>query len=77
MVQVFKEIFTFFYVASFVFLELKIIRKGMEEIFERSETRLQQVLLSICFSVFQTSFFFVWGYAFLYIFYPILTQGGE
>ena len=73
--SVLSDIFTFFYVASFIFLEWKLIRKRMEEIFERSETRLQQALLSICFSIFQTSFFFVWGYAFLYIFYPILTYG--
>lgn len=72
--SVLNDIFTFFYVALFIFLECKLFRKGMDEIFERSETRLQQALLSICFSVFQTSLFFAWGYAFIYIFYPILKE---
>lgn len=69
-----NDIFTFFYIVLYIFLEWKIVRKGLEEIFERSETRLQQALLSLCFSIFQTALLFVWGYAFLYVFYPILTQ---
>lgn len=69
-----NDIFAFFYIALYIFLERKIAGKGFEKIFERSETRLQQFLLLFCFSVFQVAFFLVWGYAFLYIFYPILTQ---
>lgn len=69
-----NDIFAFFYIALYIFLEWKIVRRGMEEIFERSETRLEQALLSLCFSVFQAALLLVWGYAFLYVFYPILAQ---
>ena len=69
-----NDIFAFFYVALYIFLERKIVRKSIEEIFERSETRLEQTLLSLCFSVFQAALLLIWGYAFVYIFYPILAQ---